>query len=712
MLQYLLKFSISLAVLYIFYRAVLRPLTFYQWNRFYLLCYSLLSFIIPFINITPWIRQTSKPGLVNIIPSINMSAFAAGNSNEDLSLLQRLTVQNWLMIVFCIGGAVILVKVMLQYQSLRRIRQSAVLLDAKAGVQLYETDAGVSPFSFGNAIYFNRRLHTEDELKRIIQHEFVHVKQKHTIDLLLGELLCVVNWFNPFAWAIRHSIRQNLEFIADNNVVSNGFDKKEYQYLLLKVVGIPQYRIANNFNFSNLKKRIAMMNKMKSARLHLTKFLFVLPLLAVLLLAFRNSNDRNESLVPASGTVLQGAKMPAGTDPFLTNDADTLPAPAPPPAMIARPIKVNKKGYITSIADNQGECVVLVKDRSSKIIKAMTLTEWNKNKKANEEQYGEILPPPPPPAPPAMATGELMEAPAIVAEPETRELPATPEVNKLPENVMGISHTETTDKKAGTHTNTATVTLKNGAKETYDLNNAEQKAQYIKKYGELPKPVPPAAPVPRVDPPGLAPVKINVNQQAPANSPVGAVDIRPVNTVNPPLYIVNGKEMAVDYTLDKINADEVESVQVWKDEKAIDKFGGKGRNGVVEIVTIQPWYVVDGVMKPEKYDIREINPVNIESMNVLKGKMAIDKYGDKGKHGVVEITMKSNAGEYFPKDVMVIIDGKKIAAGSKINDYVKPGAIERMDVLKDKSATAIYGDEGKNGVILIKTKKVPNPQNL
>ena len=293
MLQYLLKFSISLAVLYIFYRAVLRPLTFYQWNRFYLLCYSLLSFIIPFINITPWIRQTSKPGLVNIIPSINMSAFAAGNSNEDLSLLQRLTVQNWLMIVFCIGGAVILVKVMLQYQSLRRIRQSAVLLDAKAGVQLYETDAGVSPFSFGNAIYFNRRLHTEDELKRIIQHEFVHVKQKHTIDLLLGELLCVVNWFNPFAWAIRHSIRQNLEFIADNNVVSNGFDKKEYQYLLLKVVGIPQYRIANNFNFSNLKKRIAMMNKMKSARLHLTKFLFVLPLLAVLLLAFRNSNDRH-----------------------------------------------------------------------------------------------------------------------------------------------------------------------------------------------------------------------------------------------------------------------------------------------------------------------------------------------------------------------------------------------------------------------------------
>ena len=237
MLLYLLKFSISLAVLYIFYRAVLRPLTFYQWNRFYLLCYSLLSFIIPFIDISAWLTANPHPQLVNMIPAIGYYRFAAVETEQRL-LLQRLTLSDWMLLVFCTGAVLMLVKLLRQYSSLRSIRQKAVLLETGGTVQLFETSAMVSPFSFGNAIYFNRQLHTQEELQRIIQHEFVHVKQKHTVDLMVGELLCIVNWFNPFAWCIRHSIRQNLEFIADNNVVANGLDKKEYQYLLLKVVAV------------------------------------------------------------------------------------------------------------------------------------------------------------------------------------------------------------------------------------------------------------------------------------------------------------------------------------------------------------------------------------------------------------------------------------------------------------------------------------------
>jgi TonB-dependent SusC/RagA subfamily outer membrane receptor len=108
------------------------------------------------------------------------------------------------------------------------------------------------------------------------------------MDILFAELLTIFNWYNPFAWLIRYSIRQNLEFIADRQVVENGFDKKDYQYHLLKVVGQAQYRLANNFNFSSLKKRITMMNKIRSARVQLLKFLFILPLPAVLLVAFRD----------------------------------------------------------------------------------------------------------------------------------------------------------------------------------------------------------------------------------------------------------------------------------------------------------------------------------------------------------------------------------------------------------------------------------------
>jgi len=392
MLLYLLKFSISLAVLYIFYRAVLRPLTFYQWNRFYLLCYSLLSFIIPFIDISAWLTANPHPQLVNMIPAIGYYRFAAVETEQRL-LLQRLTLSDWMLLVFCTGAVLMLVKLLRQYSSLRSIRQKAVLLETGGTVQLFETSAMVSPFSFGNAIYFNRQLHTQEELQRIIQHEFVHVKQKHTVDLMVGELLCIVNWFNPFAWCIRHSIRQNLEFIADNNVVANGLDKKEYQYLLLKVVGVPQYSIASHFNFSNLKKRIAMMNKMKTPALHLTKFLFVLPLMAVLFLAFRkNDHEHND-------------KIPATAKSFQPND--TLPQPPPPPPLLpvvtdssVLPVPVtpllNQKGYILTIADNGGECVVIVKSKNQKIVKAITLTDWNKHQKENENQYGTIPPPPPP----------------------------------------------------------------------------------------------------------------------------------------------------------------------------------------------------------------------------------------------------------------------------------------------------------------------------
>ncbi|MEP6726115.1 MAG: hypothetical protein ABJC98_09885, partial [Bacteroidota bacterium] len=122
LLQYLIKFSISLAVLFIFYRVVLRPLTFYQCNRFYLLCYSLLSFVIPFIDITPWVSGNSNTQFVNLIPVISNYIIVADAQPAELSLLQRITITDWLLIVFCLGAIAMLVRIILQYFSLRSIR--------------------------------------------------------------------------------------------------------------------------------------------------------------------------------------------------------------------------------------------------------------------------------------------------------------------------------------------------------------------------------------------------------------------------------------------------------------------------------------------------------------------------------------------------------------------------------------------------------------
>jgi Zn-dependent protease with chaperone function len=75
---------------------------------------------------------------------------------------------------------------------------------------IYQVNENIIPFSFGNSIFINRQLHSEDELREIIRHEFVHVKQKHTADILWAELLCMLNWYNPFAWALKNAMRQNL----------------------------------------------------------------------------------------------------------------------------------------------------------------------------------------------------------------------------------------------------------------------------------------------------------------------------------------------------------------------------------------------------------------------------------------------------------------------------------------------------------------------
>ncbi|MBS1565665.1 MAG: hypothetical protein JST39_14845, partial [Bacteroidetes bacterium] len=293
--SYLLKLSIAMTAVYLFYQLVLRRLTFYQWNRFYLLGYTLLCFVIPFIKIEKWIGQSAGPdgNLITFIPALDQLHAMQPVSPAPVTLVAEQAtapawgLYDWLGFALLSGTVFMTVRLGILFFSLYRLRRRSVLLGVDGGTELFESADPITPFSFGRSIYINRKSHTEEELRQIMRHEYVHVRQRHTIDILVGELICLVNWYNPFAWLLRHAIRQNLEFVADSNVLANGVDRKEYQYLLLKVMGAAQYRIANNFNFSNLKKRIVMMNKMKSARLHLTRFLFVLPLLLVLLAAFR-----------------------------------------------------------------------------------------------------------------------------------------------------------------------------------------------------------------------------------------------------------------------------------------------------------------------------------------------------------------------------------------------------------------------------------------
>src|SRR5688572_14107186 len=334
LIQYLVKLSISLAIVWLFYQFILRKLTFYNSNRWYLLGYTLLSFFIPFINISFILQNgdASANGLIQFIPSVHQYTIALEEASHCPVPIWSTQYDKWDWAAFALmsGVAILLLRFIMRYISFIRMRNRSELISVD-GIKIYQVNKDIIPFSFGNSVFINCHQHSEEELKEIVRHEFVHVRQNHTIDIVWAELLCVLNWYNPFAWLLKRSIRQNLEFIADNKVIENGINKKEYQYLLLKVIGNNQFSIATQFNFSSLKKRIAMMNKTKSAKRQLGRFLFLFPVLAIILLSFRKSFTEDSPVKLNSGS-------PAVSD--------TIPD-----------IKIlNSKGFYIDIKDDNGNC--------------------------------------------------------------------------------------------------------------------------------------------------------------------------------------------------------------------------------------------------------------------------------------------------------------------------------------------------------------------
>ncbi|MDX1956588.1 MAG: M56 family metallopeptidase [Chitinophagaceae bacterium] len=506
LILYLLKSGISLGAVYLFYQWVLRRMTFYTWNRWYLLIYSLLAFLLPLINIAPVLEKKEWEGvsLVEWIPSVTKIPSTTVVADKGI---EPLTMFLW---VVGLGIAVLALRFLIQLISFQRLRKQAVLIEGE-GTKLYQVDKPIIPFSFGNSIYLNPGRHDEAELKEIIRHEFVHVRQNHTMDMLWAEWICILNWYNPFAWLLRKAIRQNLEFIADQHVTDSGVDRKQYQYLLLKVMGQHAYRMAPGFNFSSLKTRIAMMNKIRTHKVHLLKFLVALPLAALLLITFR-SEKALAQVAPSADVISPATPAPS---------PDLLPAPAPAdriaprapknapalPDTIPATKKINDKGYLLSIADNQGECVVIIKNNSNKILKAIALTEWNANEKEYIAKYGEL--PPAPPAPPARPDPIVVEGKPLLQKAIVKQ-----------DGVIGVKEVVVVG-----------YPTKKGVVED-------------KKQGEW---------------------------------------ITLMDGAEAPIYIVNGEIVESKWVKESVKATDIESINILKGESATTKYGDKAKHGAIEI---------------------------------------------------------------------------------------------------------------------------------
>jgi hypothetical protein len=278
-MEYLLKSSVVVIVFYSCYQLLLKKETFFNSNRWFLLAGLILAIIFPFVVIP--IHIPIEPLAVSDI------AFYPSTSSNFVVIQPEATF-DWtqlISIVYGTGFIVFLLQFLLQFGSLAiLISQNHKHKEEQFTFVILKTK--LSPFSFFNWIFYNPDIFEDKELKLILTHEKVHAKQFHSVDILLIHFACILFWFNPFIWFYKKTLRQNLEYIADYETQKESRIQKDYQHLLLKTsLDYHSISLSNHFYNSLIKERIVMLKKSRSDKKQQWKYVLIIPLLGGLLMS-------------------------------------------------------------------------------------------------------------------------------------------------------------------------------------------------------------------------------------------------------------------------------------------------------------------------------------------------------------------------------------------------------------------------------------------
>ncbi len=312
---YLVKVNIALTMFYLVYVGLLRKDTFLRLKRFYLFAAIVFSLVYPLFtievggNIFSFLRKNYAAEVLIGQPSIAPETTDASPGNRFFPLHG----ENVFFFVMMAGTAFFLVRFIWQLITIFRIKHKSV--PKRIGTQnVYHLSEKMMPFSFFRWIFVNTEVHSEEELKQILMHEQIHIQQWHSLDILLAESLCIFFWWNPIVWLMKKEIAINLEYLADSEILRKGVNSRDYQYHLLRLTyHETAVQIVNNFNVSQLKQRIMMMNKNKSPKRKLAKYLMILPL-AVLLMMTNCVQKKDAGDVSSQEETVQDEKQQKVTD--------------------------------------------------------------------------------------------------------------------------------------------------------------------------------------------------------------------------------------------------------------------------------------------------------------------------------------------------------------------------------------------------------------
>lgn len=276
-LYYLLEANLYLCIFYGFYRLLLHKETFYQLNRYYLIGASIFAFLLPLTQVSylhGLLKGNEIQGLVYVTPTLTAA---------EISRSSLFSGDQWITAIYLAAVFALFLRLL---SSLYRVFSLALHAPKqKHGkiIHIELKDSAIA-FSFFNLLFINPKAR---EKQTIMKHELVHIRQRHSLDILFFEFLLAFNWFNPITWMIKKDIQLLHEYIADEATTSEEVKKHEYAMFLIQnsFGNIPNPLTSQIFNQSILKRRINMLNKKRSAGRARLRLLYVLPLTGGMLCA-------------------------------------------------------------------------------------------------------------------------------------------------------------------------------------------------------------------------------------------------------------------------------------------------------------------------------------------------------------------------------------------------------------------------------------------
>lgn len=287
LLIYQIKVGLCLIVFYLLWKLLLSRETFHRFNRVALLVVMVLALVLPWIRLSlDATVQVAKP-MVVLEDLLVTPGGAAAAQHTSLSW----SVMDFATLAYFIGVAMALAWFLHSHWSLYRLLKQGRRESLPGGITLHVVPGDQSPFSYFKHIVISEQDY-RDNPHEILTHEQAHIGLRHSWDVLFMSMVTLFQWWNPAAWLLGRELRLVHEYEADEAVLNQGINAKQYQLLLIrKSVGDKLFSIANNFNYQSLKKRIRMMSMNKSSRWNRLRALAVVPVIALALLAFANNKS-------------------------------------------------------------------------------------------------------------------------------------------------------------------------------------------------------------------------------------------------------------------------------------------------------------------------------------------------------------------------------------------------------------------------------------